>query len=116
MALGLTGCELAGFFGEAQARELAVKRCDEPRLQQVQPPTNIRAEFMTVDAAMRRGLQNIAPAPNQMVWLVTLEGTWMINGGPAFIDNPNRPPLIFHRCIVVLDAKTGVSLMTNAEP
>ncbi len=116
LALVLTGCELIGFVGEARARELASKGCNSFRLEEVQPPTQIRVEWMTADAAKKRGLVNLSAEPNTLVWFANLEGTWQISGGPAFVDNPNRPPFIFHHCIVVLDGKTGDVLMTHAEP
>ena len=114
-AFALTGCELVGFVGEARARELAGKGCNSFRLEQLQPPTQVHVEWMTADAAKKRGLVNFSAEPNMLVWYATLDGTWQISGGPAFIDNPNLPPFIFHHCVVVLDGKTGDVLMTHAE-
>ncbi|MBI4670349.1 MAG: hypothetical protein HY741_01600 [Chloroflexi bacterium] len=88
-----------------------------PHLEQVQAPTQIHAEWMTADAATKRGFKNGATDSNAIVWLVTLEGTWQLNGGPLPPANATpAPPPMFHRCITVLDAKTGDVLMTQAQP
>lgn len=113
----LTGCELAGFVGPAQAQAIALKQCSSFRLTSLEAPEVRSTEWLTVEQAEAQSLSLGPHEPNSMVWVIILEGRWQLEGGPpppegaAPIPNP-----IFQRCIVVLDARTGELFVTRAEP
>jgi hypothetical protein len=79
--------------------------------------THLHAERASLATAQQRLAAQGWPssgteASDRMIWFVTMEGTWMLIGGPAapITPVPASPPDEFHYLVVFLDAKTGADL------
>ncbi len=112
----LTGCELVGFVGQTQAQTIAIQQCNSFRLTSLEQPEIRSAEWLTLEQAEARGLSLGQRDLNSMVWVITLQGRWQLEGGPPPEGAAPVPHPVFRRCIAVLDARTGESFVTRAEP
>jgi hypothetical protein len=78
-------------------------------------PHNIQAKQTTLMAALQSIGGSFEPGtthdPSMLVWIVTMEGEWT-NEFPRPADIAPPPP--YTRYIVILDARTGRSIMTAA--
>lgn len=116
----LAGCAAtSGFISEQQARDIALKASNSGHLQAVESPANIQAELLTLETARKRLAQSGSTAdersPGMMVWLVTMEGTWTLSGGPPTpVGTSPAPQVTFHRYAVILDAQTGQEISEKA--
>jgi hypothetical protein len=77
-----------------------------------QEPTNIHAELVPADKAPDRlvadGLSgSSADASNGAIWLISMDGTWQVNGPPQLPGITPSPLDPLHHMIVALDAGTG---------
>ena len=119
-ALLFVSCATAsGFISEQQARDTALKSSDQSHLRMLEPPSNVRAELLTLETARKQLAQTSDPAggyaPGTMVWLVTMKGTWMISGGPPTPQGASQAPQeAFHSFAIIIDAKTGDSINETA--
>lgn len=112
-----TGCELVGFVGQTRAQAIALKQCSSFRLTSLESPVVRSAEWLTVEQAEARGLSLGRHEPNSIVWVITLEGRWQLQGRPPLPEGAAPVPNpIFQRCVVVLDARTGELFETRAGP
>lgn len=85
---------------EQQAIERAGPSCGSSHLRVKETPYNIRAQLTYRDGAL--------------VWIVEMEGTWQLVGGPVPSPtplgqavSPTNTPMFFHSCCVVVDAIRG---------
>ena len=108
------------FISEQQAIEIAIKSASmgRPELSGAKiPPKNVRAEQMTLAAALKRVMGDVGvPAgedPNMMVWVVSMEGIWT-DEFPRPTGIPSPEP--YHRFSVILNAKTGAEMGSAASP
>jgi len=113
-----------------KAIETATAGCQTPRLVLIGDPQNIRAELMTLEEAdgllREPGESNTYAIPmDRLVWLVQMDGTLQLIGGPAPIDeegnrvvNPTPRPPSWGTCTVILDATSGdrLSIHGNWHP
>jgi hypothetical protein len=107
-------------ISEQQAIEIAIKSASagRPELSGAKiPPKNVRAEQMTLAAALKRVMGDGGiPAgedPNMTVWVVSMEGIWT--------DEFPRPtgipiPEPYRHFSVILNAKTGAEIGSAANP
>ena len=116
----LAGCAATnGFISEQQARDIAIKASNSGHLKAVEPPANVRAEMITLETARKRLAESGSTAdgrnPGMMVWLITMEGTWTLSGGPPTPAGATpAPQVVFHHYAVILDAKTGEQISEKA--
>ncbi len=108
-----------GFISEQQARVIAVRSASSGHLRATEPPSILQAELMPLGVAEKRLAQNgdsgRTQAPTRMAWLVTLEGTWTLVGGPPTpMGTGPAPQTIFHHYAIILDAKTGQPISETA--
>lgn len=85
-----------------------------------EPPKNIQAIFASLAAARVQLVSdgwtdNLPAASDVMVWFVTMDGTWMLTGGPLppMTPVPTIPTPQFTHYLVILDAQTGKVLFTT---
>ena len=87
-------------------------------------PGNIHAELVPADQARDQldayGLSsNSGESLNGAIWLITLDGTWTVNGPPqptpagGITPSPLAP---LHHLVVVLDAGTGAVRIVSGRP
>ncbi len=108
-----------GFISEQQARVIAVRSSISGHFRATEPPSILQAELMPLGVAEKRLAQNgdsdRAQPPTAMVWLVTLEGTWTLVGGPPTPTGASPvPQSIFHHYAIILDARTGEPISERA--
>ncbi len=92
-------------LGKEEAIQYAI-RASNPAcaLQPVEPPTEIEADLTTWGRAAGYSLD-----PKRPVWVVTMKGRWLRDGGP--LPAPDSTPEPFYeKCIVIIDARNGHSL------
>lgn len=82
-------------------------------------PSNINAEQMTLDEAVKRIHKNDQSAtaydPNMTVWFVTLEGLWLGEmSAPGIVPTPE--PIAYHHYAIIMDAKTGLEIENSLSP
>ncbi|MCL4487993.1 MAG: hypothetical protein M1570_07670 [Chloroflexi bacterium] len=117
----MVGCTASsGFITPQQAYDIAVRDSNQGHLRAQEPPSSrtTRADLMTLEsarAAFGGNGDNGGRAPTTMVWLVTLEGTWTITGGPLTPKGAGPAPQpTFHHYAVILDARTGETIAERA--
>jgi len=108
--------EIMGTFISEQA---AIDRAIQLTLQggehlsiALEPPKNPEAKLLRMTAArqklIQQGWSDIGQYnPEIVVWVVMLDGSWTIDGGPLPDNNVATPVQFFHRAAVVLNASTG---------
>jgi hypothetical protein len=95
-----------------QARDIALKASNSGHLRAIEAPSSVRTELLTLETADKQIGQSgdywERQTPDMKVWLVTVEGTWAISGGPPTPEGTSQTPqAIFHQYTIVLDAMTG---------
>lgn len=127
LALLLIGCAAVRgdeqFITREEAIDIALQiaRAPQPELSgSLTEPTNVQAERMRLIDALRRldETTELGAGPydkETMVWLVTMEGTWMSEfphqpGAPE----PEQEP--YRHWAIVLDATSGTTIMGLARP
>lgn len=78
-------------------------------------PSNIRAEKMTLAEAAERlhsSSQNTfsEESPDMQVWLVSMDGIWLLPDVPGIRQKPYR------HLSIVMDANAGLEIFRNAQP
>ncbi len=112
------------FLTEQQAIEMAIKYALAPQPEisgSKVPPTNTQAQLMTFFDANKlvSGSDRLAPGddPNQMVWVVSMDGLWTNEMPRRFTPSPNSPTDVPTRHFTfVLDAKTGAFMQAGGQP
>ena len=107
------------FISEQKAIELVGPNCGSPHLRPLQPPSNIRAQLMSMNKAeeyigMHINCQCSDPT-NVTVWIVEMDGIWQLVGGPAPLPTATgqiatstpAPTLTFNTCYTIINAATG---------
>jgi hypothetical protein len=86
-----------------------------------EPLRNLQAELVSLTIAHQRLIAqgwpaSVAEPSDRMVWLVTMEGTWKLIGGPPepLTPVPTNVPQDFHYLVVFLDAQTGEEIGIGA--
>lgn len=96
-----------------QAIQNAIQACNPGYgLQPMEQPTAFEAELTTWGRADNYK-QN--PDPERPVWVVRMEGRWLLVGGPVPVDQSNAEPSYWNECTIIIDARTGESLSTPIE-
>ena len=102
---------------------LAIKACSKGHVSQVDPPHLVEMNSMSWEEATARiecsgTCADTTPPPpgaaDRLAWLVTLEGNWLVAGGPQATatpigqkESPTSTPVNLTRCLVVIDARSG---------
>lgn len=119
VALFLVGCSKGPYkpfptptiasMSEQEAIDIAIYHCDLGHLQAQESPHNIQADLTTLDNALRILADDNYHGrdPELMVWLITMEGTWLLFGPPPVAGTPTPEPPQFHHCAVIITATTG---------
>ncbi len=119
VALFLVGCSTnsynltltpgIAFIGEQEAIDIAVYHCDLGHLQAQESPNNVQADLTTLDNAIEiLGDNNYGGRePELMVWLITMDGSWLLFGPPPEAGTPTPAPPQFHHCAVIISATRG---------
>jgi len=98
------------FINEQEAIDIAVENCSIFRLQAQEDPYNIRAELTTFHRAQQLLSSNnlsSSRSPESMIWLVAMDGTWLLCGPPPTEGETPVPLPTLHHCSVIIDASTG---------
>ncbi len=120
VVVSTAGCVMQiSFINEQQARAIVVRSSNTGHLRATEPANVLQAELMTLEAAEKRmaqnGDSNRAQPPTVTVWLVTLEGTWTLVGGPPTPAGASPvPQTIFHHYAIILDASTDQLIRERA--
>jgi hypothetical protein len=96
-----------GEINREQAIGLAELYCASANSVSKTNPSNVITYHLTYKEAARRiikGQDYVSLDPSTPVWPVSINGTW--EHEPPSIGTPS-PPLIFTRCRVIINAKTG---------
>jgi hypothetical protein len=101
-----------GLISEQQARDIALKASNSGHLKALEAPSSVRTELLTLETAKKRigqsGDYRESQTPDMKVWLVTMEGTWAISGGPPTPEGSTQTPqATFHQYTIMLNAMTG---------
>jgi len=109
---------------EAIGIALQIARAPQPELSPaLTEPTNVQAERMRLIDALRLLDETIGPGGDPydketVVWLVTMEGTWM-----SAFPRPRQPPDApepeqepYRHYAIILDATSGTTIMASARP
>ena len=105
--LTLQAPQANGQINREQAIGLAEFYCAEVHSEPQEAPKVLEADRMTaLEASQKISMDNQSDWLRS-VWLVSLDGKWTHTGGPVSVDETPRGPIIFDRCRVVIDAKTG---------
>ena len=95
-------------ISEQDAIAAALKNATDGHIIPVQEPTNIHAELVPADKIRDHGLSsNSAESSNGAFWLISMDGTWQVNGPPPLPGITPSPLDPLRHLIVVLDAGTG---------
>ena len=112
-----TATDAPGEMTQQQAMEKAIEitSMSIPEISGSQvPPSNIHAEKMTLEEAVKRlnsNLENVSEkSAESPVWLVSMDGLWLPVSAPGLTQKPYR------HASIVLDAKTGVEVFRNMQP
>jgi hypothetical protein len=90
-----------------------------------EPPTNVRATPLQVTAVADYLVQqgwpertgDLGTIADTDVWVVTMDGTWQLIGGPEPPEGTTPAPYpVFHHYAIILDAKTGQDMGVFARP
>jgi hypothetical protein len=113
----------AGFISEQSAIAIASKIAfvgDDHVSGTGEPPKNTQATLASLAAARKQLVSagwndNLPAASDKMVWFVTMDGLWMLTGGPPPPLTPvlTIPAPKFTHYLVILDAQTGKVLFTT---
>ncbi len=108
-------------ISEQQARDIALKASSGGHLKALEAPNKVRTELLTLETAKRRigqsGDYREKQTTDMKVWLVTMEGTWAISGGPLTPEGSTQmPPAALHQYTIILDAVTGEILTEISTP
>ena len=118
VTLFLVGCSKGSYnlpptptiasISEQEAIDLAIYHCDLGHLQAQESPYNVQVDLITLDDALRILTDDNygGREPELMVWLITMEGTWLLSGPPP-VGTPTSEPSQFHHCAVIITATTG---------
>ncbi len=83
------------------------------------PIENARAELMTFADAEKRIIGGSGYRtdidPNTIVWLVSMDGLWMV-GMASPTGNPSPSPTPYHHFMEILNAKTGDGITGTISP
>jgi hypothetical protein len=98
-----------------QAIEVATRDCTTLHSHQVGPLTAIDTRLTTTGEANRLLGEDFASGNTESpAWLVILEGSWEIVGGPKppatstnQFESPLTLPVVLHVCYVLVDANTN---------
>lgn len=109
-------------LGKQQAIEAALEIASTSRPEISGPqeePSNLRAEQMTLDEAVKKLDKNNQAAagydPAMMVWLVTMDGLWLGEmSAPG--DVPTPEPVLYRHYAIIIDAKTGLEIESSLKP
>ena len=95
-------------ISEQAAIAAALKYAPDGHIIPAQEPTNIHAELVPADKIRDHGLSsNLPESSNGAFWLISMDGTWQVNGPPPLPGITPSPLDPLHHLIVVLDAGTG---------
>jgi hypothetical protein len=107
-------------ISKQKAIEIAIESASmsHPELSGSQvPPSNIRAQQMTLEEATRRIYEGNhvgdGYAPDMLVWIVTMDGMWL-DEFPRPTDVPAPKP--YRHLVMILNAKTGEEIESAARP
>ena len=107
---------------EAIAIALQIARGPKPELSPaLTEPVNVQAERMRLIDALRLLDETIGPGGDPydketVVWLVTMEGTWMSAFPRQPPDAPEPEPEPYRHYAIILDATSGTTIMDMARP
>jgi len=107
---------------EAIAIALQIARAPQPELSPaLTEPVNVQAERMRLIDALRLvdetiGLGGDPYDKETVVWLVTMEGTWMIEFPRQPPDAPEPEQEPYRHYAIILDATSGTTIMGMARP
>ncbi len=112
------------FLTEQQAIAMAIKYAlvAQPEISGSKvPPTNTHAQLMSFFDANKlvSGSDRLAPGddPDQMVWVVSMDGLWTIEMPRQFTPIPSSPTDVpIRHFTFVLDAKTGAFMGAGGHP
>ena len=98
-----------------QAIEVAIRGCTTLHSQQVGPLSATEARLTTIHEANQLLGEDFAHGNTESpAWLVILEGTWQIVGGPEpqapyarQFESPLISPVVLHVCYALVDANTN---------
>ena len=95
-------------ISEQAAIAAALKYATDGHIIPAQEPTNIHAELVPADKIRDHGLSsNLPESSNGAFWLISMDGTWQVNGPPPLPGITPSPFDPLRHLIVVLDAGTG---------
>jgi hypothetical protein len=103
------------FLDKQWASDAGKAGCNVFRSHQDGEPYAIEAQMLPLIEADRLfnglgGKTSFNLPDDTPVWVVQMKGKWHTEGGPVPTKNPGEPLYYFNHCIVVLNAKTGISL------
>jgi hypothetical protein len=86
-----------------------------------EPPKNIQAKLVPADQARDQSVaygvsMNAADSFTGAIWLITLDGTWALNGPPQLPGTISPPLEPLHHLVIVLDAGTGAVKFISGKP
>ena len=101
-------------ISEQDAIAAALKNATDGHIIPVQEPTNIHAELVPADKIRDHGLSsNSAESSNGAFWLISMDGTWQVNGPPPLPGITPSPLDDLRHMIVVLNASTGALISVS---
>jgi hypothetical protein len=86
-----------------------------------EPPKNIQAKLVPADQARDQSVaygvsMNAADSFTSAIWLITLDGTWALNGPPQLPGITPSPLEPLHHLVIVLDADTAAVRFVSGKP
>jgi hypothetical protein len=84
-------------------------------------PKIIVAKLLTADQARDQSMaygvsMNAADSFTSAIWLITLDGTWVLNVPPQLLGGTPLPSEPLHHLVIVLDADTAAVRFISGKP
>lgn len=120
----VTEAPIGAFISQQTAIEIATKQAsigDGHISGAAEPLKNIQATLIPITTAQAQlessgWVGNLPETADVMVWVITMDGAWTLEGGPAppLTPQPTISSPRFTHYLVILNAQTGKVLFTTA--